>query len=133
MAGMGSSEGATPVKGPLRFHFIKSNYFRVIHADGVFGGPSASGNLHISFFNERLPLPVSIEHEISNVGALGAEISRESKDGVVREVEADVVMSLDAAMALHRWLGEKLPVLARVRRAIDEANQSLIDSAGDAQ
>lgn len=92
----------------IRFHFIKSNFFRVVHADGVFGGATPKGLLQMAFFSERFPIPLSVTHAVSptspdSVG-IGKELQRETKDGVVREVEVEVIMNLSAALAFQEWL-----------------------------
>jgi hypothetical protein len=96
----------------VRFHYMKSNAFRVIHADGVLGGPTPSGLIHLSFFSERFPIPTVIEHAITDAGGgrreLGKEIAKEGKDGVVREVEVGVMMSLEMAKQLRSWLSNHI-------------------------
>ena len=96
----------------VRFHYVKSNAFRVVHADGVIGGPTPSGLLHLSFFSERFPIPAVVEHAISDAGGgrreVGKEIAKEGKEGVVREVEVGVMMTLDMAKQLHAWLGNNI-------------------------
>ena len=39
-------------KRTVTFDYIKSNLFRVIHADGVWGGIAPTGKIHLSFFND---------------------------------------------------------------------------------
>ena len=98
----------------IRFHYIKSNAFRVIHADGVFGGPSpgSTRQLNVSFFSERAAIPTMVEHSLTDLGdgimQMGNVVATEGKQGVVREVEAGVVMSLAMAKKLHAWLDEKI-------------------------
>ena len=76
---------------PVRFHYIKSNTYRVVHVDGVYGGPTPGKLLYVSFYNERFPIPNVIEHAATDIGgdtvALGEETRREGKDGVVREID----------------------------------------------
>jgi hypothetical protein len=99
-----SSESPTSIQ----LHYIKSNFFRVIHLDGTFGGVSPRGNIHMAIFNDRQPIPRMIEHEITSDGRLGEELSRDIRSGIVREVEADVIMDLNAARSLREWLTGKI-------------------------
>lgn len=89
----------------IRFHYIKSNAFRVVHADGVYGGISPSLKLQMAFYSERTPIPQAIVHALHD-GELGEEIvtARVSRDGIVREVETNVLMDLDAAKDFALWL-----------------------------
>ena len=94
------------------FHYLKSNAYRVIHADGVVGGPTPSGFLHMSLFSERLPIPTVIDYALTDVGGgrktLGDEVARDGKQGVVREVDVGIVMSIDMAKELHAWLDSNI-------------------------
>jgi hypothetical protein len=94
----------------VKFNYIKSNFFRVIHADGAWGGLSANGQIHMTLYNERLPIPQQITHLVSSEGKLGEELkeARISKEGFIREIEVDVVMDLDVAKAIAKWLESKI-------------------------
>ncbi len=97
----------------IQFHFIKSNSYRVVHADGAYGGITPRQGIFVTFYSERLPIPTSLVHEIDSSGRLGPEIreKRESRDGVVREAEVGVSMDLEMAKSLLNWLREKIEVL----------------------
>ena len=89
----------------VQFHYIKSNHFRVIHGDGVWGGPTPRGYISMNVFSERSPIPQKIIHNIQDA-TLGEEIKtkREVKQGFVREVEVEVIMDLELAENLVTWL-----------------------------
>ncbi len=105
----------------IRFDYIKSNYHRVIHADGVVGGPTGSGFLTITFWNERAPIPQQVTHDVAfdpQTGALtlGDEIKSEraQRTAIVREAEASVVMSLTVAKSLKTWLEGHIATLEQL-------------------
>jgi hypothetical protein len=103
----------------IKFHFIKSNYFRVIHVDGAHGGITPNGHIFVSVFNTRAPIPqVAVQRLADN--RLGDEVREErvSKDGLVREVEVGLMMDITTAESIHRWLGEKIATLRK--RVADE-------------
>jgi hypothetical protein len=102
----------TPIKmtGELEFHFEKANAFRVIHVDGAYGGISPGNRMiHMAVFSERTPLPKLVVHAVAD-GILGVEIpeKRITKSGIFREVEADLVMSLDIAISIRDWLNARI-------------------------
>ena len=101
----------------ITFHYIKSNSFRVVHGDGVWGGGTPNGNISMSFWSQRAPIPQTLTHEITPGGDLGDEIARESKQDVIREVEVAVVVSLDVAKSLVTWLEDKVERLDRAHPA----------------
>lgn len=107
------------IKPEMHFDFIKSNHFRVIHVDGIWGGVGPSQNIEMVLFNQRLSIPQQVTHELlietttaseAILGSLGPELTskRKIRDAFIREVEADVVMTLECAKLMHKWLGEKI-------------------------
>lgn len=104
--------------GPrVKFHYIKSSQFRVVHVDGFIGGPTPRLGVHMAIYSERVAIPQQVEHVLKDDGSLGEEVvaNRVSKEGIVREVEVDAVMDLDTAKALQTWLGEQIAIIESVR------------------
>lgn len=97
--------------GPsINFDYVKSSYFRVIRADGAIGAVTPSGHIHFSLYSERPAIPKQIVHKLNADGSLGGEISarRVTRGGIVREMDVDVFVSLEAAEGLCGWLQEKI-------------------------
>ncbi len=94
---------AKPAK-TVRFDYLKSPAFRVIHADGFHGGLTPHGKIHMAVFSERKPIARSETYSVSKDGGLGPMQYRLERDAFVREVEASIVMDLDKAIALRGWL-----------------------------
>jgi hypothetical protein len=95
----------------VKFHYIKSNLFRVIHAEGAIGGLTPSREIFISLFNERAALPQIIEYGITPEGKLGTEIRREGKEGLVREMEIGILLTASAAEKLAQYLLDHVKLL----------------------
>lgn len=91
----------------------------MIHADGAFGGIAPSGNLHFALYNERKAIPKETEIEVTEDGPQ-TEKTIDSLEGFVREIETDVVMDINAALNLHKWLGTKLEALRQALKISDE-------------
>lgn len=106
----------TPTR--ISFQYIKSNFFRVIHADGIHGGLSSDLDIHMAVYSERRPIPQEVVHVITGEGELGEEdlTARKTRSGMIREVDADIVVDLNTARAVVRWLQDK----------IDEADRILV-------
>jgi len=100
--------GGTGVPGSVNMNYIKRNNCVVIHADGVYGGITPRGTINMAFFSERLAIPRTTQQTASETGNLTGENPIESRDGVIRELEANVVVDLNTAISYHRWLGEKI-------------------------
>lgn len=103
------------------FSYFKSNFFRVVHADGAWGGLSPRGDIHISFYNERAAIPDSSKVVVS--GKTGQALKPEefvASSRYVREMEIDVIVDLATAIQLRKWLDDKIKVLEAL---ITEAQQ----------
>jgi len=102
--------------GEVKYDYIKSNYFRVIHVDGAWGGLTPRLGIRMVIFNERGAIPTQTVQAVSSDGTIGEEIfeKRTSRDAIVREVEADLVMDLATANVLVTWLQDKINQLQTV-------------------
>jgi len=111
-----------PDQQELIFNYCKSQFFRVIHADGAWGGVSPRGDIHISLYNERIAIPDKSRLLISESGTALRPEEFESTSAIVREVEVDVIVDLATAIQLREWLNNKIKAL-----------EALINSAQDSQ
>ncbi len=115
------SEDATPkIVRALELHWQKSNFFRVIHADGAYGGFTPDQYIHFAFYNERRSIPRRTRVLISEEGSPATEEITDINRGAEREVEVDVVMDLETAMNFHGWLGESIDGLRKMLEISDE-------------
>lgn len=109
--------------GEMKFYFEKSNFFQVIHVDGAFGGlaPTATA-IQMSVYSERSPIPKEVVHQISN-GVVGPEIldRRVVRDGVFREVEGTLHMSLDVAISIRDWLNVRIDELTSLNEQLKKS------------
>jgi hypothetical protein len=83
--------------------YEKSPQFRVIHCDGAFGGLTPQRFFGMSLYAERVKPPDRIVLEPDEKGNL-TERPVFTKHEIIREVEATVLLSLDQAESLGRWL-----------------------------
>ena len=104
-----TSNGGHP-RHEIAFEFIKSEFFRVVHADGMLGGPTPQGHMHIVFYSERPPIPKRMVHRVGPTGELGEVIPDQIvvRDALIREMDVDVIMTLAVAENFHQWLGQRL-------------------------
>jgi len=96
--------------GELKFDYIKSNLFRVIHVDGAWGSITPSLSIQMAIFNERRAIPKQTVQVINPDGTIGPEIQekRVERDALIREVEADLVMDLQTAKNIIIWLQQRV-------------------------
>lgn len=53
-------------------------------------------------------MPKTIVHELKENGTLGDELNRDTKDGVVRSVEVELLFDQDMAGQIVEWLQRHL-------------------------
>jgi hypothetical protein len=103
----------------VEIYYHKSNFFRVVHADGCYGGVTPRGSIHCAFFSERGAIPLRTSLSIVE-GQAATEKTLESKPGLVRELEVDLVMDFNVAVTLYVWLFDKLDALRKAMNIPDE-------------
>lgn len=94
----------------IAFDYIKSQFFRVIHADGAIGSITPSGMIHFALYSERPAIPRRQVQQLVEAGRLGDPIpsETESRESVVREMDVDVILTVDVAMLLRDWLDTRI-------------------------
>lgn len=104
----------------INFDYIKSNFFRAVHADGVWGGINGHLDVVMAFFSERPAIPQRLVFELDG-HALGKEVpeKRVGRDSTVREVEVSVSMNADMARSLHAWLGERIGEIDSIKNHLE--------------
>ena len=65
-------------------------------------------NIHLTFYSERYPIPQKVFFGLDEQGRIIDEQieKREGKKDWFRELEVDVVLSLEAARVVHKSLGD---------------------------
>ena len=110
------------VPSRLLFHWIKSGYFRVVHADGAYGGISPRGYVHFALYNERAAIPKLSEREVSTTedGSVvaGPERTVESREGSIREVEVEIIMDQRTAFEFFEWFKQKIEILQKIQAEV---------------
>jgi hypothetical protein len=100
----------------VRIEFERSPNYRLIPADGAWGGPTPRGHILINFFVDVPASPLSVSHPLSEDGQLGPELDRsptpqENRPRVSREFEVGVLLSPDDAEGVARWLLDQVGLL----------------------
>lgn len=112
----------------IKFNYIKSQMFRVGHADGVIGNATPNGKVFLAFYNERMSLPDSVENEITDEGIVGKMVdSHTSTPGVIRELDMGFVLDVNTARSIASWLST---VVLGVDQARAEAEAEAREATG---
>jgi hypothetical protein len=114
--------GISSQRKTLSFDIIKSNLFRSIHADGVWGGITPQGAFAFTFYNERFPIPQQITHEISPAGHVGNELpdARVTRKGIVREADICIYMNLNLAKSFRKLLDDQIGIMETAEKRVEQ-------------
>jgi len=111
-------------KPQIIFKYLFAEDYNPVYVNGAHGGVSPRGEIVVHFYLERPGIPVSITHEVTPGGSIGAEINEvpsDFKQTLYRAVESGVVMNQESARSFHLWLGERLKELENLQQARDAA------------
>lgn len=86
----------------IQYRFAKSNDYRVVHADGAWGGITPQGNLSMGLFAERRSAPETVTYQMTETGL--QETGRTGPQPTIRELQVEVVLSTEVARSLIGWL-----------------------------
>lgn len=108
----------------VAFDYIKSGDFRTVWVDGAIGGITPSGLIHFAVYSERQALPQRQVFSLADDGEigqkLGAEIAdkRVSREGIVREMPVDLMLSAAVAESLAQWLMQQVETLKEAQSPV---------------
>lgn len=104
----------------VEFCFEESKDFKLIPANGMWGGITTRGDFRIDFFVETLATPKSIIYPVNSDGTLGKELKRTPADRYVRRLEAGVLMSIESAELLAGFIKDRIEEYRRLKAKKDE-------------
>lgn len=100
----------------VRIEFERSPAYRLVAADGAWGGPTPRGHILVEFFVDVPSSPLSVTHGLTEDGQLGPELERspavqDNAPRVSREIQIGVLLSPDDAEGVARWLLDQVEAI----------------------
>lgn len=99
----------------IEFAFKTHPDYRIVSANGVWGGITTRGDLKMDFLVEYRATPHKVTNVIGSDSKVGDEISREPEDiregkpvVVTRELQCGVLLSIEHAETIANWMLEKV-------------------------
>jgi hypothetical protein len=108
----------------VQFYYIKSTQFRVVHVDGVIGGLTPRGHIHLAAYSERSAIPQITQHTLTDTGQLSDPIAQDGKAGIVREIDVDLIMTITTATELRDFLDARIRQFREIEAT--EAQKNLV-------
>lgn len=90
----------------IEVFYEKNPLYRTIYTDGLIGGLTPANAVSLSFYATRNPIPKSTLHEVESnktVNPIGTP-SKDSKFGIIREIEVGVYMNKETAKDIYEFL-----------------------------
>lgn len=84
---------------------------------------SPIADIAAGLYVDRAPYPDEVIYQVEE-GRLGGEISRTSYEGIGRESQIEVRMSLAQAVSFREWLDDKITKLTAIRDAAQSQQSS---------
>ena len=100
----------------IRVFYQNAPFHRTVYAGGAWAGITPTGLVQVGLFNDLRPMPEMVTLDVVD-DAVGSEIEKLEKQGVIREVEATVLMSLPVAKSLLPLLQQMIDQLETIQKA----------------
>jgi len=95
----------------IEFAYEYDPGYRVVAANGVWGGATPRGDFRLDFFVESLAIPQRLRHEVLP-DKLGDELSRTPDKGLItRRLQVGVLLSIHEVKSIADFLNQQLKVL----------------------
>lgn len=104
----------------VNFKYVFDDNYNPVYVNGAYGGISPMGEIVANFYFERKPIPYESTYKINKNGeVLDEEVVKPANhdENYVRFVSTGVILNLDSAKAIHKWLGEHIESLERQKRS----------------
>jgi len=88
--------------------FRTSDDHQTVYANGVYGGMTTRGDMHLDFVTDRSERPKTQSFKVNKDGSLGRQVGEEGGEGVIRERQVSVFLKPDNAFSIATWMIAKL-------------------------
>ncbi len=88
----------------ITFHYQKTGSFRTHHVDGATGALTPNGKIYMELFTESLVTQEEETYKLTAKGKLGEIESSKGPRGVMRQIEAGIIMDIGVAEALRDFI-----------------------------
>ena len=98
----------------LKTKFESGKLRRVIHVDGAIGGMTPRLDIHMAVYSEHRVLPDGSTVSVNPSGTI-TEVMSDDPGILLREIEADLILSQASAVALRDWLSLQINQMQAVQ------------------
>lgn len=91
-----------------KFFFEYDPHYRLVGANGIWGGITPRGDLQLDFFAESIAIPDTVTNLVTPEGKLGPELGRSPERRFMRRLQVGVLLSLEQADSIADFIKEKV-------------------------
>ncbi len=96
-------------KNSIRYKYVFKKDFNPLFVTGALGGFEQSGEMVVTFYQDRIAIPIEQEYGVENDNIELKTIKPEDhKDVRVRFVQTGITMNYPNLKEFHRWLGQHI-------------------------
>ncbi|MBX7095973.1 MAG: hypothetical protein K1X56_14720 [Flavobacteriales bacterium] len=99
-------------KSVIEIHYQKNPSYKIVHADGVYGGLTTKNYLNLNFYAERFPIPKTNKFEFEDHEQVKFTedklTANDCKNGLIREIECGIYIDIQTAESLANWIQLKI-------------------------
>jgi len=107
-----SDSNKLPSPETITFHYLKNPAFRTLFAHGASVGGTTRGEVVLTPYIERVPIPTQAVHELSDVTEeggvmrvkVGNQLSQVGREGIIREMDVSIILPPAIAEEVGRLL-----------------------------
>ncbi|MDD2229369.1 MAG: hypothetical protein PHY48_08160 [Candidatus Cloacimonetes bacterium] len=101
----------------IEFKYIFDDDYNPVYVNGAYGGVTPCGEIVVNFYLERHALPI---REIVDSSGGGVVLPEGCAHNYVRVIETGVVLSLDSAKSILKWLEQKIQYAENIQQGNGE-------------
>lgn len=106
----------------ITFRFERDPEYRVVTANGAWGGITPRGELMFDLFLEHMDIPEEISY-LATPDGLGPELNRTPTPAIIRDSMIGVVMTPENAENFGRWILEKVSMVRKKPQDSTDGNR----------
>lgn len=100
----------------ITYKYKFADNYNPVYVNGAYGGVSAQGEIVANFFLERLPLPNSVTHKVSENNIVGEVIDEKNNPqdlnkSLIRFVQSGIIVNVETARQIRNWLDKQIKLL----------------------
>jgi hypothetical protein len=114
----------------IRVYYQNSALHRTLFVSGAWAGLTPTGLIQIALFNDLHPMPEMVTHDIV-ADAIGPETDKLEKRGVIREVEATILIPPQIAQSLLPLMQQMIDQAETLRAAKQAQTEKASDDSSN--